>query len=134
VLQIFQEHARSTEARLQVMLAEIPYMKARLMADYDLEQKSKHSKANLGEKVFEMRRFALKQLAKRITAKIDRLRCQREKLRAGRQKQNVPSVAVVGYTNCGKTTLIKALTGSQSLEPRDQEKYDTVLYEDSLFL
>ena len=102
------------------MLAEIPYMKSRLLADYDHEQNVKHAKGHLGEQVFESRRFALKQLTSRITAKIERLRTQRHKLRAGRQKQSIPTVAVVGYTNCGKTTLIKTLTGSQTLEPRDQ--------------
>jgi 50S ribosomal subunit-associated GTPase HflX len=116
---------------VQVMLAEIPYLNSRLMADYDLEQNSKHSRGNLGEKAFEVRRFALKQLIKKITAKIERLRAQRQKLRAGRRKQQIPTVAVVGYTNCGKTTLIKALTGLQALQPKDKvgsgeyEFYDT---------
>jgi hypothetical protein len=68
------------------MLAEIPYLKQRLMADYEVEQNTKHAPGHLGEKVFETRRFALKQLASRVGAKIERLRCQRQKLREGRQK------------------------------------------------
>jgi len=68
------------------MLAEIPYLKQRLMADYEVEQNTKHAPGHLGEKVFETRRFALKQLASRVGAKIERLRGQRQKLREGRQK------------------------------------------------
>lgn len=45
---------------------------------------------------------------------------QRDLLRRRRKDLRFPTVAVVGYTNCGKTSLIKALTGDESMSPRDQ--------------
>ena len=63
VLQIFHQHARTAEARLQVALAEIPYLKNRLMVDYERDQIAKHTKGNLGESVFDRKRFVLKKLA-----------------------------------------------------------------------
>ena len=49
ILQIFQKHAQTHEAKLQVKLAEIPYLKARLFSDLDLENESKHSKQRKGQ-------------------------------------------------------------------------------------
>lgn len=119
VLQIFYEHARSMESQLQVSLAEIPYLKNRLVVQYEIESGSKHSGGNLGEKYFESRRFVLKKLQSRIRKKIDGVKLQRQKLRQGRKKNDIPTVAVIGYTNCGKTSLIKSLTGAD-LEPKDR--------------
>ena len=45
---------------------------------------------------------------------------QRDLLRRRREDLRFPTVAIVGYTNCGKTSLIKALTGDESMSPRDQ--------------
>ena len=119
VLQIFHQHARTSEARLQVALAEIPYLKNRLMVDYERDQVAKHSKGNLGESVFERKRFVLKKLEGKIHKKIDKIKNQRQKLREGKARSRIPTIAVVGYTNSGKTTLIKALTGDD-LEPADR--------------
>ena len=107
------------EARLQVAMAEIPYIWNRLSVDYARDQNAKHKKGNLGESVFETRRFALKQLQGKIGRKIEKLKVQRQKLRGGKQRNNIPTVAVVGYTNCGKTSLIKALTGDD-MEPMNR--------------
>ena len=119
VLQIFHQHARTAEARLQVALAEIPYLKNRLMVDYERDQIAKHTKGNLGESVFDRKRFVLKKLEKKIHGKIAKIKSQRQKLRDGKPRSRLPTVAVVGYTNSGKTTLIKALTGD-ALEPADR--------------
>ena len=108
VLQIFHKHARTSEARLQVALAEIPYLKNRLIVDYERDQTAKHNKGNLGEQAFETRRFSLKLLEGKIRRRIDKMRTQRQRLREGKQRSKLPTVAVVGYTNAGKTSLIKA--------------------------
>jgi len=120
VLQIFYQHARTMESQLQVALAEIPYIRHRLNTEYHQEKNSKHSKANLGESAFEVQNFALKRLESRIKRKIRKIGDQRQKLRDSKTRSRIPTVAVVGYTNCGKTSLIKALTGEQSLTPEDK--------------
>lgn len=63
--------------------------------------------------------MTLKQRAGLIRGKLQKVKKQREILRQSRDKQRIPSVAVVGYTNCGKTSLIKALTEG-NLKPQDK--------------
>jgi len=120
VLQIFYQHSQSKESRLQVALAEIPYLKNRLLVEHQEEQGNKHSVSRLGEQYFDKQRFILKKLERSLKKKINQLQVQRYKLRDNRKKQEVPTIAVIGYTNCGKTSLIKAITGSSSLQPKNQ--------------
>lgn len=121
VLQIFKRHAKSREAKLQVELAEMPYLKARLHGDYELEHVSKHDPSvRKGESFFSTRRMVLARRERKIRSEIDQLRLHRAVIRKNRTRLQIPSVAVVGYTNAGKTSLIKALTGLQHLRPRNQ--------------
>ena len=92
---------------------------SRLAVEYEVERNTKSSGGNLGEQYFEKHRFVLKKLETALKKKIANLRSQREKLRESRKKTGVPTVAVIGYTNCGKTSLIKALTQQAELEPRN---------------
>ena len=92
---------------------------ARLAVQYEVERNSKSSGGNLGEQYFEKHRFVLKKLENTVKKKIADLRSQRERLRERRKKTGVPTVAVIGYTNCGKTSLIKALTQQAELEPKN---------------
>lgn len=120
VLQIFFQHANSRESKLQVAMAEIPYLKNRLMVEHELEKGNKHSGDCLGEQYFQKQRFVLKQLEGGIKKRINQLRGQRQKLRAQRLEREVATVAVIGYTNCGKTSLIKAITACPTMQPKDQ--------------
>lgn len=79
----------------------------------------KHSAQRRGDDFFERRQMALKRQERRIKAKIEKIKLSRSVLRKDRTKLGIPSIAVVGYTNCGKTSLIKALTGSEALTPRN---------------
>lgn len=115
VIQIFREHATSREAKLQVRLAEFPYLRGRLKKTYSGGQFSGSS----GETYTEFLRNILKEKEKRVRAEINLLRNQREILRKNRKKSQLPIVAVVGYTNSGKTSLIKALTEEDQIMPKD---------------
>lgn len=111
VMQILRLHAISKHAKLQVALAEVSYMKLRF-----LNQDSNSAvSSNL-----ETRKLMLQTREQKIKNAIKKLRSQRELLRNRRIQEEFPVVAVVGYTNCGKTTLIKSLTGAKALQPKDQ--------------
>ena len=121
VLQIFKRHAKSKEAKLQSELAEIPYLKSRLLGDYELELESKYDRsARKGEEFFSKRRMALSKRERQLREEIEKVRLHRAILRKNRTKLEFPTVAIVGYTNAGKTSLIKALTGKKELRPKNQ--------------
>ncbi|KAJ8950376.1 hypothetical protein NQ314_007915, partial [Rhamnusium bicolor] len=109
VMQILKMHATSKHAKLQVALAELYYIKRK-------------SERNL--MFFTHNTEALKLMfdsrEKKLKNAIQDLRNQRMMLRNRRKQMDFPIIAVVGYTNAGKTCLIKALTGEDSLQPRNQ--------------
>lgn len=100
VLGIFRHHAQTKEARLQIALAELPYIRKRLT----------------GEKEHIM----IMEREKHLKAALDKLAGVRAIIRRRRTKNNLPSVAVVGYTNSGKTSLIHAITKDVRAEGKDQ--------------
>lgn len=109
VMHILREHATSTHAKLQVSLAEIPYLRSRLKyLDIGPSQN------------WEMKNKMLEERERKIKNSIKKLRSQRVLLRKKRNNLDIPIVALVGYTNAGKTSLIKSLTGAQSLKPKNQ--------------
>uniref|UniRef100_A0A182PBZ3 Hflx-type G domain-containing protein n=1 Tax=Anopheles epiroticus TaxID=199890 RepID=A0A182PBZ3_9DIPT len=114
VVQILRLHAVSMEAKLQVALAELPYIWSQVK---DQEGTSKGS-----GRIFlsDAQRQMLQLRERKLRNELDTIRSHRELLRNRRRQKNFPVVAVVGYTNAGKTSLIKALTEEQSLQPRDQ--------------
>ena len=118
VLRIFKERARTKEAKLQVALAEIPYLRARLLeADGHIQQ---HRITGGGGEVHHI--AAKRNLHQREVALRQELRniCERRQVMGvQRRKHHLPVVAVVGYTNSGKTTLIKALSKDESMCPED---------------
>lgn len=124
VLQIFKTRAKTKEAKLQLALAEIPYYRSRLhgMHSGTLERQKGGMKfvGGSGETYLEIRQRLLQEREQKLRKELAKLRSQRDLLRANRKRNEYPVIAVVGYTNAGKTSLIKALTGDQSMEPRDQ--------------
>ena len=101
----------SMEAKLQIQLAELPYLKSRLIGDLELENENKHSAKRRGQEWFDKQRLAIHKREKMIKDQIEKLKAQRAMMRKNRFKTKDPSVAIVGYTNAGKTSLIKAFTG-----------------------
>ncbi|KAF7989683.1 hypothetical protein HCN44_008357 [Aphidius gifuensis] len=112
VIQIFRVHAKTTEAKLQVALAELPYIWTKL--NWTAEDSG--GRINLSES----RRMILHSRESKLKNSLKKLKEHRKLIRQHRKNLDIPSVAVVGYTNAGKTCLIKALTGDASLTPENK--------------
>jgi len=113
VLQIFKERARTYEAKLQVSLAEIPYLRT------CLRSLQKGGSEKEGETYHESQLRLLSKRELKIKSEIESMEKKRTLLKQQRKKKEFPVVAVLGYTNSGKTTLIKRLTGDSNLQPKD---------------
>ncbi|XP_059942198.1 putative GTP-binding protein 6 [Mesoplodon densirostris] len=123
VLHIFRCNARTKEARLQVALAELPLLRSCLknhVAHLGGRGRDSRNIMGSGESFLQVQQRLLKDKEAKIRKALDRLRRKRLLLGQQRRRQEIPVVSVVGYTNCGKTTLIKALTGDLAIQPRDQ--------------
>lgn len=123
VLHIFRCNARTKEAKLQISLAEIPLLRSRLkneMANLDQQGGGSRYIGGSGETLYEVQQRLLKERELKIRSALDKLRRKRHLLRSQRKHREFPVVSVLGYTNCGKTTLIKALTGDTGLQPKNQ--------------
>ncbi|XP_071796021.1 putative GTP-binding protein 6 [Asterias amurensis] len=123
VLKIFKDHARTREAQMQIALAEIPYLRSRLRRQNDNmdQQRGGHSFISGGGETFlSVQQRVLKEREQKVRKALDQLKMKRSLLRGGRARRNFPIVSVVGYTNAGKTTLIKSLTGDATMQPKDQ--------------
>lgn len=117
VIQILRLHATTTEAKLQVALAEIPYIWGQMR---DIEMLGSVGLKKGKFYLSEQQKMMLKSREKKIQHELTGLRSRRELLRNNRRAKQFPVIAVVGYTNSGKTSLIKALTDEASLQPRNQ--------------
>ncbi|XP_066475337.1 putative GTP-binding protein 6 [Tiliqua scincoides] len=123
VLHIFRHNARTKEAKLQIALAEIPLLRANVrneVAQMDQQRGGSRYIMGSGETFMEIQLRLLKEKELKIRKALEKLRRKRRLLRSQRKKREFPTVSVMGYTNCGKTTLIKALTGDAGLQPQDQ--------------
>jgi 50S ribosomal subunit-associated GTPase HflX len=112
VIQILRLHAVSMEAKLQVAMAEIPYIWSQMR---DIEAASNSSSKLMLQSHFHLndsRRQLLRNRERKLKTELDNIRQHRKLLRQKRKNKNYPIIAVVGYTNAGKTSLIKALTVS----------------------
>lgn len=112
ILDIFAQRARTHEGKLQVELAQLQHMSTRLVRGWThLErQKGGIGLRGPGETQLETDRRLLRARIKSITARLDRVHKQRQQGRRGRQRAELPSVSLVGYTNAGKSTLFNAIT------------------------
>lgn len=122
VVQIFKLHATTKEAKLQVAMGQIPYLWSRLRHDHEGMSDKMGGGATVGgpgETYLEIKKRLLQDKERKLKNQLRKLKGQRELLRSNRKNLELPTVAVVGYTNAGKTSLIKALTKEEKLEPRD---------------
>lgn len=112
ILDIFASRARSHEGKLQVELAQLRHLSTRLVRGWThLErQKGGIGLRGPGETQLETDRRLLGGRIKQITRRLEKVTSQRQLVRAGRKRKGFPVVAVVGYTNAGKSTLFNRLT------------------------
>ncbi|MDO9635643.1 MAG: GTPase HflX, partial [Thiobacillus sp.] len=112
ILDIFARRAQSAEGKLQVVLAQLQHLSTRLVRGWThLErQRGGVGMRGPGEKQLETDRRLLGVRVKALRERLARLGKQRRTQRRSRSRQQVLSVALVGYTNAGKSTLFNALT------------------------
>jgi GTPase len=114
ILDIFAQRARSLEGKLEVELAQLKHLASRLVRGWThLErQKGGIGMRGPGETQLETDRRLLGQRVKVLGKRLERIQLQRETGRRTRMQIPVPTLALVGYTNAGKSTLFRAMTGS----------------------
>ena len=116
ILDIFARRARTREGKLQVELAQLKYLLPRLTG---LGSQLSRLGGGIGtrgpgETKLESDRRRIRARLHAIGSEIEQVRIRRAQLRERRHKASVPTVALVGYTNAGKTTLFNLLTGSRA--------------------
>ncbi len=116
ILDIFALRAQSHEGKLQVELAQLDHLSTRLIRGWThLErQKGGIGLRGPGETQLETDRRLLGQRVKTLRGRLAKLESQRRIRRRSRERRNVLSVSIVGYTNAGKSTLFNALTKAGS--------------------
>jgi len=113
ILDIFAQRARSHEGKLQVELAQLKHMATRLVRGWTHLERQRGGAIGLrgpGETQLELDRRLLAGRVKQLIARLQKVDTQRATARRARQRNCLPLVSLVGYTNAGKSTLFNALT------------------------
>ncbi|MFN0065588.1 MAG: GTPase HflX [Chlamydiales bacterium] len=118
ILEIFAQRAQTKEAKLQIELAktqyEFPRLK-RLWSHFSRQRASGGFLKGEGEKQIEIDRRLLKDKVAKLTAQLKEVQQHRKTQQEQRRKSQIPTFAIVGYTNAGKSTLLNALTDANVL-------------------
>lgn len=114
ILDIFAQRARSRAGKLQVELAQLEYLLPRLVGRGEAMSRlgGGIGTRGPGETKLETERRRIQKRVSRLQQEVDQLQSHRSRMRQQRQKKEVPTVAVVGYTNAGKSTLMNHLTNA----------------------
>lgn len=117
ILDIFASRASTSEGKIQVELAQLKYRQSRLTG-YGTSLSRLGGGIGTrgpGEKKLEMDRRLIKSRIAQLNRELKDVKCHREVTREQRSRNHVPVVAIVGYTNAGKSTLLNKLTGADIL-------------------
>ncbi len=114
ILDIFAQHAKSREGKAQVELAQMSYMLPRLRGwgDSLSRQAGGIGGRGPGETKIETDRRRINDKMAKLRREIKEMKTSRDTKRSERRKNNIPSVAIAGYTNAGKSSLLNHLTGA----------------------
>lgn len=113
ILDIFAQRARSHEGKLQVELAQLRHLSTRLVRRVTNQDQQKGGSVGLrgpGETQLETDRRLIKVRIQQLLSRLEKVNKQRNQNRKTRQKADIPTVSLVGYTNAGKSTLFNAIT------------------------
>ncbi len=128
ILDIFAQHARTAEGKLQVELAQLSYLLPRLTGHGKMMDRIGGGGAAVGgvgvrgpgETKLETDRRRLRTRISRLRSELKEVRKRRDLERDSRRKGGLQTVALVGYTNAGKSTLLNALAGSEEVNAHDR--------------
>ncbi len=115
ILDIFAQRAQSRAGKLQVELAQLEYIMPRLRGKGEAMSRlgGGIGTRGPGETKLETERRTIQKRISRLQQEVNQLQAHRSRLRQRRQHEEIPSVALVGYTNAGKSTLLNALTNAE---------------------
>ena len=114
ILDIFRKHAKTKEAKTQVELAHLQYILPRLTRMWthlERQMGGIGTRAGAGETQIEVDRRLIRQRIGKLKKELKRI--DRERVTQGKRRKDLFKVAIVGYTNAGKSTLMQALTGEE---------------------
>jgi GTP-binding protein HflX len=118
ILEIFAQHARTHEGRLQVEAARLHHLLPRLIGAYAYDRQvggrrgGVGARGGFGEQQIEVERRRIRKRIRDLDREIEQVRTQRHQQRMGRRRAELETAAIVGYTNAGKSTLLNVLTGA----------------------
>ena len=121
ILEVFAQRAQTKEAQIQIELAKIRYQMPRLKRLWTHLSRQRASSGGgflkgEGEKQIEIDRRLLRKRIHLLERELAQVRATRGTQRQARLRSDIPTFAIVGYTNAGKSTLLNALTGAGVLE------------------
>ncbi len=117
ILDIFAQRAQSHEGKLQVELAQLKHLATRLVRGWTHLERQRGGAIGLrgpGETQLETDRRLLQKRVEQLQRRLEKVEVQRTQMRRARVRSALPRLALVGYTNAGKSTLFNALTGADA--------------------
>jgi GTP-binding protein HflX len=122
ILDIFAQHARTHEGRLQVELAQLEYQLPRLTRLWTHLSRTGGGIGTRGpgETQLETDRRVIRERIKKLKDRVEAVRRHRETAARGRDRRLIATVGIVGYTNAGKSTMLNALVGSEAALAEDR--------------
>ena len=127
ILEIFERRARTREAKLQVELAKLRYLKPRLIGMWETQNRQGGASGSMsakgeGETQLEIDRRTIDHRLSELRRDLKEVSSERETQRKQRRNSHLPLVALVGYTNAGKSTIMNAMIDRWSRETSSEDK------------